>query len=102
MTVEQIAVRQEVRQLLNEAGINRNTIKEIVREVIEEKMNNAVRQVMHEMDLEKNIYNAANGNLQKLIREELRTSIDKKVNGVFNRMSVSVDIINSDGNIVNN
>ena len=102
MTVEQIAVRQEVRQLLNEAGINRNTIKEIVREVIEEKMTNAVRQVMHEMDLEKNIYNAANGNLQKLIREELRNSIDKKVNGYFNKINVNVDIINSDGEKVNN
>ena len=26
MTVEQIAIRQEIRQLLNEAGINKNTM----------------------------------------------------------------------------
>ena len=51
MTVEQIAVRQEVRQLLNEAGINKNTMKEIVREVIDEELTKAVRQVMQEMNL---------------------------------------------------
>lgn len=96
MTVEQIAVRQEVRQLLADAGFNKNTMKEIVREVINEEMTKAVRQVMHEMDLEDSIRNTANVNLQKLIKEELRASIDKKVNGVFNRMSINVSIKNND------
>ena len=100
MTVEQIAIRQEVRQLLNEAGINKNTLKDIVREVIDEEMTKAVRQVMHEMDLEDRINKTANGNLQKLIKEELRASIDKKVNGVFNRMSVDVHIVNKDNDEV--
>ena len=36
MTVEQIAVRQEVRQMLNEAGINKNTLKSMVKEVLQE------------------------------------------------------------------
>ena len=96
MTVEQIAVRQEVRQLLADAGFNKNTMKEIVREVINEEMTKAVRQVMHEMDLEDRIYKTANGNLQEAIRRELRDSIDKKVNGVFNRMSINVSIKNSE------
>ena len=92
MTVEQIAVRQEIRQLLNEAGINKNTMKDIVREVINEELTKAVKQVMHEMNLEDRIYKSANGNLQEAIRKELRASIDNKVNGVFNRMSVNVTI----------
>ncbi len=95
MTVEQIAVRQEVRQLLNEAGINKNTMKDIVREVINEELTKAVRQVMHEMNLEDRIYKSANGNLQEAIRKELRASIDNKVNGVFNRMSINVTIAGS-------
>ena len=95
MTVEQISIRQEVRQLLADAGFNKNTMKDIVREVIDEELTKAVRQVMHEMDLENQIYKTTNGNLQKLIREELRSSIDKKVNGIFNRMTVSVSINNS-------
>ena len=61
MTVEQIAIRQEVRQMLNEAGINKNTMKKMVREIINEELNKAVRQVLHEMDLDSQIYNMANG-----------------------------------------
>lgn len=95
MTVEQIAIRQEVRQLLNEAGFNKNTMKDIVREVINEELTKAVRQVMHEMDLEDRIYKSTNGNLREAIRKELRASIDNKVNGVFSSMRISVDITDS-------
>lgn len=101
MTVEQIAVRQEVRQLLNEAGINKNTMKEIVREVIDEELTKAVRQVMQEMNLTGVINQATNGNIQKLIKEEIRAAINTRVNGYFNKISVNVDIINSDGDKVN-
>ena len=102
MTAEQIALRQEVRQLLNEAGINRNTLKDIVREVIDEELAKAVRQVMHEMNLTGVINQATNRNIQKVVREEIKMAIDKRVNGYFNKINVSVDILNSDGEIVNN
>ena len=98
MTVEQIAIRQEVRQMLNEAGINKNTMKKMVREIINEELNKAVRQVLHEMDLDSQIYNMANGNLKETVRKELRDSIDQRVNSVFSRMRISVDIKNVDGN----
>ena len=101
MTVEQIALRQEVRQLLNEAGINRNTLPDIVREVINEELTKAVRQVMQEMNLTGVINQATNGNIQKVVREEIKMAIDKRVNGYFNKINVSVDIINSDGEIIN-
>lgn len=102
MTVEQIAIRQEIRQLLTEAGINRNTMKDLVKEVIEEELTKAVRQVMQEMNLMGAINQATNGNLQKLVREELRAAINTRVNGYFNKINVSVDILNSDGDKVNN
>jgi hypothetical protein len=70
-------------------------MKDIVREVIDEELTKAVRQVMHEMDLEDRIHKSANGNLQEAIRKELRASIDNKVNGIFNRMSVNVTIAGS-------
>lgn len=38
MTVEQIAIRQEVRQMLNEAGINKNTLKDMVKEVLKKNL----------------------------------------------------------------
>ena len=102
MTAEQIALRQEVRQLLNEAGINRNTLQDIVREVIEEELAKAVRQVMQEMNLTGVINQATNGNIQKVVREEIKTAIDRRVNGYFNKINVNVDILNSDGEKVNN
>ena len=102
MTVEQIALRQEVRQLLNEAGINRNTLQDIVREVINEELTKAVRQVMQEMNLTGVINQATNGNIQKVVREEIKMAIDKRVNGYFNKINVSVDILNSDGDKINN
>lgn len=97
MTVEQIAIRQEVRQLMSEAGINKNTMQDIVREVISEEMTKAVRQVMHEMDIDTIIRNKATGSLQDSIRKELRDSIDQRVKGVFSRMQISVDVTDSTG-----
>ena len=102
MTAEQIAIRQEIRQLLNEAGINKNTLKDIVKDVIEEELTKAVRQVMHEMNLIGAINQATNGNIQKVAREELRNAINTRVNGYFNKINVSVDILNSDGDKINN
>ena len=102
MTAEQIALRQEVRQLLNEAGINKNTLKDIVKDVIEEELTKAVKQVMQEMNLIGAINQATSGNIQKLVREELRNAINTRVNGYFNKINVSVDILNSDGDKINN
>ena len=97
MTVEQIAIRQEIRQMLNEAGINKNTMKEMVREVIDEELNKAVKQVMCEIDTENRIFNLAHYNLDEKIRKELRASIDARVNGIFNKMKITIDIKNKDG-----
>ena len=100
MTVEQIAIRQEVRQLLSEAGINKNIMKDLVREVISEEMTKAVRQVMHEMDIDTIIHNKTSGSLQDAVRKELRESIDQRVKGVFNRMNITVSVIDIKGDNV--
>lgn len=100
MTVEQIAIRQEIRQMLNEAGINKNTMKDTVREVIDEELNKAVKQVMHEMDLEGKINRFAKDGLQEKIRKEIKASVDERVRGVFNRMFITVDIKNESGESV--
>ena len=46
MTVERIAIRQEVRQMLNEAGINKNTLKDMVKEVLQEELKRAIFQAL--------------------------------------------------------
>jgi hypothetical protein len=102
MTVEQIAVRQEIRQLLTEAGINKNTMKDIVREVIDEELTKAVKQVMHEMDIDGKLHKAAKVDIEEKIRKEIRASVEDRVRGVFSRMNISIDIKNSDGESIIN
>ena len=99
MTVEQIAIRQEIRQMLSEAGINKNTMKDLVNEVIYEEMTKAVKQVMHEMDIDTIIHNKTQGSLQDAVRKELREAIDQRVRGVFNRMNITVSILDDKGEL---
>lgn len=97
MTVEQIVMRQEIRQILNEAGINKNTMKELVRDVISEEMVKAIKQVMHEMDLDEQIRTRTNNSLQDVVRREVRDSVDRRVKSVFDRMTITIDVKNDKG-----
>ena len=102
MTVEQIAIRQEIRQLLSEAGINKNTMKDMVKEVIDEELSKAIKQVMHEMDIDSKINRAARVDIEEKVKKEIRNAISDRVSNIFNRMYLSVDIRNSDGESVVN
>jgi hypothetical protein len=97
MTVEQIAIRQEIRQMLNEAGINKNTLKDMVKEVLNEELQRAIRQAFNETDVDAKIRTKLNDRADIVIRDELRREIASKVSGVFNRMTISVDITDKNG-----
>lgn len=43
MRVEEMALRSEIRQMLNEAGFNKNTLKDLVKEVLKEELNKAIK-----------------------------------------------------------
>ncbi len=100
MNVEQIAIRQEVRQMLNEAGINRNTLKEMVKEVLQEEVSKACRQAVNESDVNDSIARKINDNFGKIVREATKDEIRGRVQGIFNRMTISVDITDNDGQSV--
>lgn len=100
MNVEQIAIRQEVRQMLNEAGINRNTLKEMVKEVLQEEVSKACRQAVNESDVNDSIARKINDNFGKIVREAAKDEIRGRVQGIFNRMTISVDITDNDGQSV--
>lgn len=55
MNIEQIAIRQEIRQMLNEAGINKNTLKDMVKEVLQEEVSKACKQAVNESDVDRAI-----------------------------------------------
>jgi len=100
MNVEQIAIRQEVRQMLNEAGINKNTLKDMVKDVLQEEVSKACKQAVNESDVDSAIARKINDSFEKIVREATRDEIRKRVHGIFDRMTISVDITDKDGQSV--
>lgn len=49
MTIEGIAIRQEIRQMLNEAGINKNVLSNMVKEVLCEEVHKVINQQIDEI-----------------------------------------------------
>lgn len=97
MTAEQIIMRQEIRQMLNEAGINKNTLKDMVKEVLGEEINKAVRQALNERDFESETRKRVDSNFDKIIRDIIKESVADRTRSVFNRMTISVDIKDEHG-----
>lgn len=97
MTVEQIAIRQEIRQMLNEAGINKNTLKDMVKEVLTEEIERACHQALHERDVDYIVSKKIDNHFDKIVRDATKECICDRVNNIFNRMTISVDITDKDG-----
>lgn len=102
MRVEEIAIRQEARQMLNEAGINQNTLKDMVKEILDEKLEKAIYQALHERDVNQAVSNkieqCMNNKANQIVKEEIR----RKINGIFDHMTVSVDITDKAGQHITN
>lgn len=88
MKVEEICMRQEIRQLMSECGFTRDTIKELVKEAIEAE---AKKQVERRFEELKNC-----GAIDKELKEEVRKvgygSITNEVQNQIKRMKMNVDI----------
>ena len=97
MTADQIIMRQEIRQMLNEAGINKNTLKDMVKEVLGEEINKAVRQALNERDFESEARRRVDSNFDGVIRDIIKESVVDRTRSVFNRMTISVDITDEHG-----
>lgn len=103
MRVEEICLRQEIRQMLNEAGINKNTLKEMVKDVLKEEVEKACTQGINESDFEGYIRKKMDDELGQLTRKIIRESIvDRVVKKYFDRMHVTVEIKDEDGRALKN
>lgn len=103
MRVEEICLRQEIRQMLNEAGINKNTLKEMVKDVLKEEVEKACTQGINESNFEGYIRKKMNDELGQLTRKIIRESIvDRVVKKYFDRMHVTVEIKDEDGRALKN
>lgn len=76
LRVDEIALRQEIRQMLNEAGINKNTLQEMAKEVMQEEIAKQVKTAL------------SGGNINRIVcskintydfRDTLREAVKKEV-----------------------
>lgn len=87
MTVEQIELRKILSQMLADNGINRETLKEMVNEVLEEKVEKAIRRVINESNVE----GIVNGKVDKISRRVIEEEVTNKVRRVLNCTSLSIN-----------
>lgn len=86
MRVEEIAVRQEVRQMLSEAGINRDTLREMAQQAISEEVMKQIKVVTKRIDVNimaEDLVRRERSEVRRLLREalqeEVRNSVKVKV-----------------------
>lgn len=96
MRVEEMALRSEIRQMLNEAGFNKNTLKDSVKEVLKEEIEKAVKQAINETDFNSYVRQEANSIIRDATKKHLKDTINERLIGKwFNRMQVTVDILDA-------
>lgn len=93
MRVEEIALRQEIRQMLNEAGINRETLSEMAKKLLHEEIKKRVGIIVNEPRIENVVNSKLNSYefkdmLRGVVAEEIRKSIKISVNVIAENKSV--------------
>lgn len=76
MRVEEIALRQEIRQMITEAGINKNTIREMVNLVIGEEVEKQVKNMLNQTNMNALMRTKVNSyEFCELLREAIRQEV---------------------------
>ena len=98
MRVEEMALRSEIRQMLNEAGFNKGSLKTLVKEVLDEEIKKAIKQGLNETNIDGYVTSAAKGMIKDSINNYLQDVISRQVIGDwFHKLKVSVDVTNAVG-----
>lgn len=81
MKVEEVAVRQEVRQLLAEAGINRDTIREMAQAAIQEAVDKQVNIKLESLNIPLSVNRAISGAVREAARGACRKAAIELLKG---------------------
>lgn len=86
MRVEEIALRQEIRQMLSEAGINKNTIREMAEKVLQEETEKQVNNLLHQINTNSLLSSKLSSyELKEMLRNVIRTEVKDSI-------KISVDV----------
>jgi hypothetical protein len=99
MKAQEMALRNEIRQMMNEAGINRNNIKEYVKSIVSEIIERQVNQAINEHPsgslrkyVEDEIKDYVNSCIKDAVKESIKESMTKQmVTDYFSKLKVSVE-----------
>lgn len=87
MTVEQIELRKILSQMLADNGINRDTIVDFVKGVIDEKVEKAINQAVNET----NIDGMVNSRVKDITTRAIQEEVARKVRSTLNSVSISLE-----------
>lgn len=88
MTAEQREIRKAISQMLADNGVNRETIKDLVLEVINEKVDKSTSS----FSVTKEVDSAIKQGLKSIITDVVREEIRRRINGWFTNVSVMVKL----------
>lgn len=86
MRIEEIALRQEARQMLAESGLNKETLKELVLKDLEDKVLQAIEKKTKEVDWDEMITRKLNYAVEAAVHK----AVDKTVSNYFNRHPLKI------------
>lgn len=87
MTVEQIELRKILTQMLADNGINRETIKGFVEEIVSEKVDRAIDRIIHETNMDSIIARQVQDTIRTTISDEVRWNVRR----VLGSVSISIE-----------
>ena len=87
MTVEQIELRKNLTQMLADNGINRETIKGFVEEIVSEKVDRAIDRIIHETNMDSLIARMVQDTIRTTISDEVRWNVRR----VLGSVSISIE-----------
>ena len=87
MTVEQIELRKILTQILADNGINRETIKGFVEEIVSEKVDRAIDRIIHETNMDSLIARQVQDTIRTTISDEVRWNVRR----VLGSVSISIE-----------
>ena len=91
MRAEEMALRSEIRQMLNEASFNRETIKQLIKDSIDDIVKNQVNQVLMERK-EKDLGEVVSEYIDSRLYTQIRNTSESVIRDKLKWMKFDVNI----------
>ena len=91
MTVEQIELRKILTQMLADNGINRETILDFTKSILEEKIDKAVQIAFNGTNIDNRVQYAIDSELKSAVRDKTREIVSRAFANIYVNVNCSSD-----------